>query len=377
MKISGKKDKILMVLLHILVWGIMFALPVYIIYLESNHDSHFLWMTYPQIILYAVIFYLNYLWLVPVFYLRKKKTLYFTVAILLVIFMTIAENKIHDLLDPPRPPKEMMEFGQGGDHREFSNFPPPPPPGDRPMHKGPLKNIPIYNFLMTAFLISGFGLGLRVYRQINRDDRNRKETEKEHLNSELSFLKNQINPHFFFNTLNNIYSLVENNVDDAQKAILHLSKLMRYLLYETEKGNKPISQEIEFMKNFIELMKLRLSDKVALIIVFPEEYPDISIPPLLFLPFIENAFKHGISYRKPSFIKIMMKVTEKEIQFECTNSMGGGGEELFRGGPGIGLDNVRKRLALLFPDKHHLEMHISEVAYDVVLTINLTKKSSL
>jgi two-component system, LytTR family, sensor kinase len=368
------KEKMLLVLLHILVWGIMFALPVYIIYLESNHDTHFLWITYPQITLYAAIFYLNYFWLAPMFYLRKKKTLYFSVAILLVIFMATAENKIHDLLDQRHPPKEMMEFGQGGGHREFSDFPPPPSPGDRPDHKGPLKNIPIYNFLMTAFLISGFGLGLRVYRQINRDDRRRKETEKEHLNSELSFLKNQINPHFFFNTLNNIYSLVENNVEDAQKAILHLSKLMRYLLYETVKGNKPISQEIEFMKNFIEIMKLRLSSKVALIIVFPEEYPDVSIPPLLFLPFIENAFKHGISYRKPSFIKIMMKVTEQEIQFECTNSLGGGGEELFRSGPGIGLDNVKKRLALLYPDTHHLEMHFSEVAYDVVLTIQLSKK---
>ena len=179
------------------------------------------------------------------------------------------------------------------------------------------------------------------------------------------------NPHFFFNTLNNIYSLVQQNVRDGQKAILQLSKLMRYLLYETEKGDKPVSQEIEFMRNYIELIKLRLSDKVALNVSFPENYPDVVIPPLIFLPFIENAFKHGISYRKPSYINILMKVNPGEIYFECINSTGSQGEELFSSGSGIGLENVRKRLNLLFPKKHSLQIVSTETAFNVVLIIDL------
>ena len=127
------------------------------------------------------------------------------------------------------------------------------------------------------------------------------------LNTELAFLKNQINPHFFFNTLNNIYSLVQINVGDGQKAILQLSKLMRYLLYDTDKGEQPLSREIEFMTTYIDLMKLRLSEKVSVTVVFPENFDNVLIPPLLFLPFIENAFKHGISYRKSSFIHIIYK----------------------------------------------------------------------
>ncbi len=369
MKFADIKEKILIVLLHILVWSVFFILPVYGMYVSSGHDNHFLTESWPKIILYAVIFYLNYFWLAPAFYLKKRKALCFLISFLLVITLAFFDLTLQNYLDPRPPFEKFMPPMVRETEHEFR--PDRGHPRHAPGHSHPLENMPTYNFLLMALMISGFGLGLRGYRQIINDERRRKETEKEHLNMELSFLKNQINPHFFFNTLNNIYSLVENSVEDAQKAILHLSKLMRYLLYETEKGNKPVSQEIEFMKNFIEIMKLRLSEKVALIIVFPETYPDVMVPPLLFLPFIENAFKHGISYRKPSFIKIMMKVTEKEIQFECTNSMGGGGEELFRAGPGIGLDNVRKRLALLYPDNHHLEMHTSDASYDVVLSIHL------
>jgi len=363
------KDKAFLVLLHFLVWGIFFLLPVYVIYLESSHDRHFLTQVYPQIFLFAVIFYLNYLWLAKALYLRKKKIAYFAASVILVVTFSVLERKIHGALESPPPFPEFDKSFSGKTNPDLKENGPPPMAGHSMPR--PIKTMPTYNFIITALLISGFGLGLRVYRQILIDERQRKDAEKENLNSELSFLKNQINPHFFFNTLNNIYSLVENNVEDAQKAILNLSKLMRYLLYETEKGNKPISQEIEFMKNFLEIMKLRLSEKVALIVVFPEDYPDIRIPPLLFLPFIENAFKHGISYRKPSFIKIMMKVSENEINFECTNSLGGGGEELFRSGPGIGLENVRKRLTLLFPEKHHLEINSSDVSYDVNLTLQL------
>ncbi|HAX93435.1 MAG TPA: hypothetical protein DCY25_05735 [Bacteroidales bacterium] len=196
------------------------------------------------------------------------------------------------------------------------------------------------------------------------------EMEKEKLNSELAFLKNQISPHFFFNTLNNIYSLIAINAEDSQNAVLKLSKLMRYLLYESEHGDTKLSQEIDFMKNYIDLMKLRMSERVTLNVFFPEEYADRNMQPLLFIPFIENSFKHGISYREQSFIDINMTAEADSITFKCSNSLHTGGDkgaETKAGG--IGLENVRKRLNLLFPGSHDLRINRSDNRFDVVLEI--------
>ena len=151
--------------------------------------------------------------------------------------------------------------------------------------------------------------------KLNQTEKRQKELEKEKLNSELAFLKNQISPHFFFNTLNNIYSLIGINGPTAQESVLKLSKLMRYLLYESEHGETMISHEIDFMNNYIDLMKLRLSSRVELKVDFPKEFSDFPIPPLLFVPFIENAFKHGISARDRSFIHITLKINNNQISF--------------------------------------------------------------
>jgi LytS/YehU family sensor histidine kinase len=196
-----------------------------------------------------------------------------------------------------------------------------------------------------------------------------KDLEKEKLNSELALLKNQISPHFFFNTLNNIYSLISINAEDSQKAILKLSKMMRYLLYETEHGNTKLSDELAFMTNYIDLMKLRMSEKIALTVSFPESYDDVSIPPLLLIPFIENAFKHGISFRDPSFINIAMNCSGGQITFRCSNSISSGSVEPGANSSGIGLGNVTKRLELLFPGKHELKISNTGTTFDVILNI--------
>jgi LytS/YehU family sensor histidine kinase len=201
------------------------------------------------------------------------------------------------------------------------------------------------------------------------NEKKRKELEKEKLSSDLAFLKSQVSPHFFFNTLNNIYSLTEINTKEAQNAILQLSKLMRYLLYDSEKGETKLSSEINFMKNYIELMRLRLSDKVSLTFSFPEEYNDIDFPPLLFISFIENAFKHGISYREPSNIHIGLQQQNDAIHFICKNSIGRKNENGDESG--IGLDNIKKRLALLFPDNHQLSIVQTEKTFEVDLMITI------
>ena len=244
--------------------------------------------------------------------------------------------------------------------------------GATPARPGPpFRGMHLYNFGFTSLFLIFFSLGLRVLERQSKIEELQQETEKEKLNSELAFLKSQISPHFFFNTLNNIYSLISINAEDSQKAVLKLSKLMRYLLYDSEQGKTMLSSEIDFMNNYIDLMKLRMSEKVKLSVSFPEKYEDKNIAPLLFVPFIENSFKHGISYREKSFINISMEINDKSIIFKCVNSLQKGNENNGTEHNGIGLENVRKRLNLLFPESHDLKINKSENEFEVLLEIRL------
>lgn len=247
-------------------------------------------------------------------------------------------------------------------------MPGPPTPGTLIGHP-PFFQMHLFNYAFNSLFLVFFSMGLRVLERHSQTEKLQKELEKEKLNSELAFLKNQISPHFFFNTLNNIYSLISINAEDSQKAVLTLSKLMRYLLYESEQGNTRLSNEINFMNNYIDLMKLRMSEKISLTISFPEKYDDINIPPLLFIPFIENAFKHGISYREKSFIDISILAVNDSINFRCANSLIKSREEAESTHSGIGLENVSKRLNLLFPGKYELKINKSDTSFEVVLKI--------
>jgi len=370
MKFSYNTSKAVTVILHILAWIILFIFPSYILYIESGNDQVFLDRTIIQVLLFIAVFYTNYLWLAPRLFIKRRKLLYFFAAVSLVVASTAMneisfknienrepDGRLDPLMLPPFKPTPGVQVLPKEAHPETRKRPP--------------RNWSMYNFLMTTVFISGLGMGLSISDKFRKNEKMRKESEKQKLSTELAFLKNQINPHFFFNTLNNIYSLVQTNVDDGQKAILQLSKLMRYLLYETEKGDKMLSQEIDFMRTYIELMRLRISEKVELTIRFPEGYHDVTLPPLLFLPFIENAFKHGISYRRPSFVNVMLNVDGGKIVFECSNSIGNKGEDLLRSDYGIGLENVKKRLALLFPGHHELKIEETESAFSIVLQIDI------
>jgi two-component system, LytTR family, sensor kinase len=229
------------------------------------------------------------------------------------------------------------------------------------------------NYTFTNLFITIFALGLRILERNAQVEKRQKELEKEKLNSELAFLKNQISPHFFFNTLNNIYSLISINTEDSQGAVLKLSRMMRYLLYESEHGKTSLKSEIEFMNNYIDLMRLRMSDKVKLTVSFPENQENISIPPLLFISIIENAFKHGISYREKSFINITLEVDREMITFRCTNSIIKPAAIISDEHSGIGLENVSKRLNLLFADRHEFIIKQTDAAFDVLVKILIGK----
>lgn len=133
-----------------------------------------------------------------------------------------------------------------------------------------------------------------------------KELEHQHLESELKYLKYQLNPHFFMNTLNNIHALVDIDSEKAKKTIIELSKLMRYVLYEANKSQISLKYEIQFLENYIALMKLRYTEHLDIQTEFPLIVPHVQIPPLLFISLLENAFKHGVSYRESSYIHVLL-----------------------------------------------------------------------
>lgn len=354
MNLTFPSVKKLPLILHTMAWAILFIIPIYLITSGSDRDAFFLIRVYSRTIVYALIFYLNYFWLVPRFFFSGKKKSYFLSAALLILITFFALEGANKYIFPERPEEKRIsdEFRKLAKENKFKP-----------------NNFYIYDYLMTSFLITGFSLGLRFSDKLIQNEKQRKELEKERLHSELAFLKNQISPHFFFNTLNNIYSLIEINTADAQKSILKLSKLMRYLIYESEHGNTQLSREIDFMNNYIDLMKLRINNKVDLKVSFPEKFTDISISPLLFVPFIENAFKHGVSYRDPSFIHVSLEIKDREIVFACNNSIVRHKDDSPSDDSGIGLENVKKRLQLLYPQKHLLTIDVTNQSFSVLLKI--------
>ncbi len=363
MKKTASSRKVLPVLMHVSAWVVLIILPQIIINRAWGNSNYFAWGFYLNAGIYGIIFYINYIWLVPRFFFDGKKVVYFLSAGIVISFFYFFNSYVnaHFLHDPERE-KAISEI--------FEKL-----IKDKVIQRPPMRQIQVYYFALISVVITGFAVGLRVIERHTASEKRQKELEKEKLNSELAFLKNQISPHFFFNTLNNIYSLIEIDTKDAQEAVLKLSKMMRYLLYESEHGETMLEQEILFLTHYIDLMKLRLTDKVDLKIDLPTENIGYKIPPLLFIPFVENAFKHGISYREKSYISISMKIENSVLFFTCSNSLGSSkNESLDKSNSGIGLENVKKRLTLLFPKNHNLKIKKSDKDFNVFLEINFSSK---
>ena len=203
--------------------------------------------------------------------------------------------------------------------------------------------------MMTIF----FGVIVKIYNLAERDKERLRHMSYEKTKAELAQLKYQLSPHFMMNTLNNIHALVDIDSEKAKQTIEQMSHLMRYVLYESNKEMVDLSSEISFLKNYIELMKIRYTSSVEITVNMPEETFGIMLPPLLFINMVENAFKHGISYSTKSFVDIQMSINDKHdtLSFCCTNSLGKGAQDEQHG---IGLTNVKKRLDLLCPGKYQI-----------------------
>lgn len=255
---------------------------------------------------------------------------------------------------------------------EMGAVPPPGPlpigPPDRPSMAPPPGGIgfaPEMTRLALMILVIGLDWGISAIFNLLRSRRRVEELENERLRLQLESLRYQINPHFFMNTLNNIQALVLTDPDKATESIGEFSKLMRILLYEGDAPVIPLSSEMALMRHFVSLMKLRYTDDLLIETAFHGDAAGAMVPPLVMTSFLENAFKHGISYSAPSYVKASVTVGDGRIVFECSNSRQHGGAS----GGGIGLANVRSRLDLLYGGRYDLKIDESDDHYDILMSI--------
>ena len=244
-------------------------------------------------------------------------------------------------------------------------FPRGPEFFDKPRPRGPMS--PETSRLIMGILLVGVDLGVFFYIESRRKERRMKELEAENTRQQLESLRSQINPHFLMNTLNNIHALVDLDPEKAKESIEVFSKMMRVLLYEGNAPTIPLAKELDFIEHFISLMRLRYpEDAVRIEASFPEACPDAAVPPLAMASFVENAFKHGISYAADSFISIKVELLDGRVLFECANSSHPSEDS---GQHGIGLENVRKRLSLLYGSSFLLSTREKEGCYDVLMIL--------
>lgn len=225
-------------------------------------------------------------------------------------------------------------------------------------------------FLVLNCMIAAIAIGIRHFIHTRQIRQQLIEEKAKNTEAELAWLKNQINPHFLFNTLNNISSLVQIDADKAQDAIAQLSDLLRYAMYETNKNTVPLQGEIEFMRNYVELMKLRCSEKTMVNCQLSIVNSPLTIAPLLFISLIENAFKHGISSNRDSRIDITLTADGQQLIFDCENT-NFPKNDTDRSGSGIGLENTRRRLDLIYKDRYTWEQTLEDNIYKVKITIQL------
>lgn len=232
-----------------------------------------------------------------------------------------------------------------------------------------------FNFIyqVTAYLtiVSILGSLSKVALIWYNDQIKQKETEKQNISNELAMLRAQINPHFLFNTLNNIKSLVKSIPSKAVYSVDKLTGMMRYMLYESSLGSVPLDNEIAHINNYIDLEKIRYSDPGFIDFKISGDYTNIPVPPLIFMPFIENAFKHGNKLKPSPGIKIIIDVLKQNIHFEITNFKKEN-YEAHNKNSGFGLSNIRRRLDLLFGDKYDLLIENADKTFTVKLNLKIS-----
>lgn len=331
-ELDKSKPKYRYLILHLLCWSVLIVVPLF--FHSSNDDwlvvlnRYLRWLGNP--LAYLLVFYINYLWLVPRLLLKKSDWKLFLLANLLVIAGGLLLMDVWHWLVVQFLP----EVNVNGPKRPFVRFP------------------RYFWAVVTLILIIALAMAVRIVQRWQHIEEARKEAEAARAEAELSNLRNQLNPHFLLNTLNNIYALIAFDQEKAQIAVGELSKLLRHVLYENQQDFVPLCKEADFMRNYIELMKIRVTDHVKIdanLNVAPNDSTPVA--PLIFISLIENAFKHGISPNGHGFICVKMSHDNNTITCEISNS-NWPKRANDKSGSGIGLQQVQKRLDLMYPGQY-------------------------
>lgn len=396
--LMSKGQKKSELILYVALWAVLFSAPVISMLVGDSWDWQGVWNAWGLLSMFCVTFFIHNFLIAPLVVYSNRKWAFGCLEVLL--FVCFLGYQVH--FRPHRPEPRMNEEGkprmeqgmpQNLVKRENTEVPAPPlrpedGKGDRmrpdkkfepPRAFGGQDSVA---FIIMALLL-GLNVGIKYFFKSLDDKKRIKELERENLNRQLEYLKYQINPHFFMNTLNNIHALVDIDPEEAKYTIEVLSKLMRYVLYEGNKTMAPLQKELDFIRHYVDLMKIRYTDKVRISVSLPASsfetkgegslsvlnLMDIQVPSLLFTTFVENAFKHGVSYQQDSFIEISVRVDEtaQEIYFLCNNSRKPEAEEKRKGG--VGLENAKKRLALIYGEAYELNIDVKPEEYRLLLRL--------
>lgn len=406
-------------LLYLAIWLLLFVSPIASAYFHSVADGSNVTIKWTDVVhvwyifaVYLVIFIVHDIILAPLLVYRRKRAVYFGATACLVavfcLWQCLSRPAEDDRRPDTRPEAMAPDMGQEGpaagggegmvpppkpvDDRQpprpdAGQMPPAPQTvgeprnGDTPRahHEQPPLLIGQTDLIGILILIGllGLNLGIKLYFKNERDQRGMAELERKNLAQQLQYLKYQINPHFFMNTLNNIHALVDIDPEKAKASIVELSKMMRYVLYEGDKSLIPLDKEVAFLHNYVRLMLLRYTDNVSVDLDIPDNMPSGQIPPLLLITFVENAFKHGVSYERTSFVNISMDVEDGRLLFTCVNSKQPAVGQAMPKEGGVGLKNVKQRLRLIYGDGYRLNINDGSDSYTVSLSLPLNIKPQL
>lgn len=332
-------------LLHISFWALYFSYRIYDIHAYVGLQQAFVYTGLPTAF-NLIASYTHYIFILPVLFQDKnwKKYLLLLAALLVPVICAriLVENQVY------------AQFAPNEDYFKT------------------LKLSRIISTLWDTVTFLTFTGMIRFALDWFELENRRKQLENEKLNAELNYLKSQINPHFLFNTLHNLNSLVYSGAKNANDVIIKLSNIMRYMIYESGKERVPLASEIDYMNDYIHLESIRLNNSFNLDLKIEGPVEHVKIAPLILITFLENAFKHGVNDQEPDCrIAVTLSVTESDLHYQVSNKKIKSAKQN-KLKSGFGLDNVKRRLALSYPEKHSLMANDSDDTYMIDLTLQLT-----
>lgn len=342
-----ENPSLIKILAHGLVWAflLLFPLPYF-----GMNSSYFL-QTLLQSLLLATLFYFNLYSLIPRYLSKSRALHYFVILLGASALIIVISESVNMMFEPVIAPVSL-----------------PGPPPYSPADAGPLQMLPfLLPTILKTILVVAISICFALLDDYFERDKQKNEQANRKLNDELAILKLQINPHFFFNTLNSIYFLARHKSDQTAGAVLKLSDLMRYIIYDSARPKVALTQELEYIRNYIQIQQLRLHERNHVNYSETGAFDNVMIEPLLLLPFIENAFKHGISPEEDTVIDIHVTLKDHALMMQVDNPVIS--DQLPENKGGIGLANIRKRLSLLYPGRHELDAGEQDGRYRVNLKI--------